>query len=159
MKFLPAAAFVLIAFSAPLCADTSREIDALLKRDSAPAGVLFEIVSGDRGYLAEALPRVIRYSDALRKRFPDLPIAVVSHGYEQFALTTEHSKDNAAAHESAKVLSLTRDIPVHVCAAFAATHNVDASEFPEYVDVVSQGPTQVQTYVEFGYEHIVLDLF
>ena len=109
-------------------------------------------------YLAEALPRVIKHSDSLRKRFPKLPIAVVSHGDEQFALTEENAEEHAGIHEDAQLLSLSKDIPVHVCATYANWNNVDESEFPAYIDVVSQGPSQVRTYVEFGYELIVVDL-
>ncbi len=55
-------------------------------QDDAPFGVVFEIVEHDENALQWAIPAIDRYVRQLRKRFPDIGLAVVSHGREEFAL-------------------------------------------------------------------------
>jgi|GEM_PF-6211953 len=53
-------------------ADNQSEINKILKQESSPFGVVFEIVESDKTDLSWAFPRIKNYSDILRKRFPDL---------------------------------------------------------------------------------------
>jgi hypothetical protein len=61
------------------------DIDSLLAADEAPDGVVFEILESDTDDLAWAIEKTRQQSQALRRRFPDIAIAVVSHGTEMFA--------------------------------------------------------------------------
>jgi len=140
-----------------LCADAAHSVDSnadpvaqILAGDAAPAGVVFEIVSGDSAYLALALPRIEALSARLRERFPGLAVAVVSHGGEQFALASAATQDNTAAHESAQSL-LADDVPVHVCGTHAGWRGLAAEDFPDYIDVAPSGPAQIRAYRDLGY--------
>lgn len=135
-----------------------RQVDEVLAMHEPPAGVVFEVVSGDDQFLDQAIPAIREQSARLRARFKDLPIAVVSHGNEQFALMAERAEEHAAVHEQVRVMNLSEDIPVHVCGTYAGWRGVSEDEFPEYIDVAPTGPAQIRNYVELGYHLIEVDL-
>lgn len=128
--------------------------DAAVKRLTAqtkpPPGVVFEIVSANEADLDRAIPLVSRHARALRKRFPKLPIAVVTHGREMFALQTDRRAERQAAHSGVEALTKD-DIPVHVCETYAGMRSISAEAFPSYVDVAPSGPSQIKSYLELGY--------
>jgi intracellular sulfur oxidation DsrE/DsrF family protein len=139
-----------------MASDNQREVDSILKMDAAPLGVVFEIVESDPDALKWAIPQVVKFSKQLRSQFPDIAIAVVSHGKEQFALMKEDEEDNTAVHKAVKSL-LAQDVPVHVCGTHASWYGKNEDDFPDYVDVTPAGPTQIANYVDMGYHKIVLD--
>jgi len=132
------------------------DIADLLEQKQAPAGVVFEIVSDDDDLLEELLPGLKTDIEKLHKRFPNLPIAIVSHGKEQFSLTTANSKTEQTTHSLVKDLIKSKRIDFHVCETHAGWYGVTAEDFPEYIDVTPAGPTQINDYEEMGYELIVL---
>jgi len=146
-----ALASLLFSSTAPASA-----IAELLEQKQAPVGVVFEIVSGDEDFLEEVLPSLKKDIDKLRKRFPGLPIAVVTHGKEQFSLTTANSKIEQTTHSLVKDLVKSDEIDFHVCETHASWYGKTAEDFPEYVEVSAAGPTQIDDYEEMGYELIVL---
>lgn len=138
-----------------LPADSERAVTNILQHSEAPEGVVFEILTADAGGLAWALPLTHTYIKRLRKRFPDLPIAVVSHGQEQFALQTSRSEEQQAVHQ--QVQSLTGgDIPVYVCGTYAGWRGLSDEDFPEYVNVAAAGPAQINDYLALGYTRVLI---
>ena len=130
-------------------------LDELLARPVAPHGVVFEIVDRDPGALEVALPWVKQASQRLKARFPALPMALVTHGQEMFALQTDKRAGNPAVHQIAETLS--RDgIPVHVCETYAGWRGIGAENFPKYIDVAPAGPTQIRNYEALDYERLVV---
>jgi len=136
------------------CASSTR-LDTLLAAEQAPAGVVIEIVTGERAGLSWALPQAQLYIKKLRQRFPSIHIAIVTHGQEQFALQKkQHTKEK-------KVHSLTRsllkdDVQLHVCGTYAEWEGLSKEDFPEYVDVAAAGPTQVNDYLALDYKLIII---
>lgn len=124
---------------------------------SAPPGVVFEIASSRGGALEWAVPEVRRQIDVLRKRFPGLPVAVVTHGNEQFALTRDNRARYPAVHEGVREMTQSQDIDVHVCGTYASWRNLGPEDFPEYVNVAAAGPTTIKNYRELGYLLVVLE--
>jgi intracellular sulfur oxidation DsrE/DsrF family protein len=124
--------------------------------ETPPFGVVFEIAKGSRAALEWAIPAVKKYAQQLRKKFPDIGIAVVSHGKEQFALMKSEQDANLKVHETVKSL-VADDIPVHVCGTHASWLGKTAADFPDYVNVAPAGPTEINNYVDMGYRKIVLD--
>ena len=122
-----------------------------LKERLKDKSIVFEIVSGDSERLRWAIPAVQQYIRQLRQRFPELPIAVVSHGKEQFSLTRDKQKKYNKVHKGIQSLVKDSNVPVHVCGTYADWHNVDESEFPDYVDVAAAGPVQINDYRQLGY--------
>lgn len=147
---------LLVLFSSVLQANDAEDITALLAKEDAPEGVVFEIIGDGGQYLQKALEKVDAYQSQLREKFPDLDIAVVSHGVEQFAFKSSQAETYAPSHSLAKQL-VDQDIPVHVCETHAGWLGVTAEDFPEYIDVAPAGPTQIGQYEELGYVLVVVE--
>lgn len=137
-------------------ADNQSEIDKILKQESAPLGIVFEIVESDKSALTWSIPRVKKYSDMLRERFPDIEISVVSHGGEQFGLVRSEIKQNSKIHRLVESLVKQDDIPVQVCGGHASWYDVKKDDYPDYIEVTPSGPTAISNYVDMGYKLIIL---
>lgn len=131
-------------------------VETLLARSESPHGVVFEIVEADEAALDELLPQVRDAIRKIRNKFPDTEFAVVSHGWEEFALQTRYQGENAEIHQQVQSL-VADDVPVHVCETHAGWYGVTAEDFPEYVNVAPTGPGQIKLYEELGYELIVIE--
>jgi len=143
-----------LTISLPVFAQES--IQAVLALEEPPPGVIFEVVGSDRHALQWAVPQVRDYAERLRARFPDLHIAVVSHGQEQFALMSAKRDEFTALHNMVQQMTEGEDIQLHVCETYAGWNDVGAEEFPDYVDVAAAGPAQINDYRKLGYVHILL---
>jgi intracellular sulfur oxidation DsrE/DsrF family protein len=145
----------LIALAGPAIA-APLTLDELLAHPVAPAGVVFEIVDRDPGALEVALPWVKQAAQRLKARHPGLPMALVTHGQEMFALQTGKRASNEAIHQIAESLSRDDGIPVHVCETYAGRRGLAAEDFPAYVDVAPAGPTQIRNYEALDYVRLVV---
>jgi len=143
-------ALVALTGAAPLT------LDELLARPVAPAGVVFEIVDRDPGALEVALPWVKQAAQRLKARHPGLPMALVTHGQEMFALQTGKRAGNPAIHQIAESLSRDDGIPVHVCETYAGWRGLAAEDFPAYIDVAPSGPSQIRNYEALDYVRLVV---
>jgi len=141
---------------APLFASDKEDIAQILTKSETPDGVVFEVIGSDGDYLTKALEKIQNYKKQLQTKFPKLDIAVVSHGSEQFALTSDNAQKYKKAHNSVKRL-VASDVPVYICETHASWRDVTAEEFPNYINVASQGPAQIKQYQELGYTLVVID--
>jgi intracellular sulfur oxidation DsrE/DsrF family protein len=130
-------------------------VDALLQEANPPPGVVFEVVTGDARALEALLPRAAAEAARLRARFPDLPIAVLTHGSEQFALLTQAREAAAPTHAAVRSL-VAADVPVQVCGNYADLRGHGAGDFPDYVEVASSATTELAAYRARGFEVIPL---
>ena len=131
-------------------------IDTILADEEPPAGVVFEIVGGEPGELGDLLATVKRNISELRARFPGIPVAVVTHGREQFDLTEDNRRSRARAHSLVRELVDSNGIEVHVCGTHAEWEGKTPEDFPDYVNVSAAGPAQINDYAALGYEVIIL---
>ncbi len=131
-------------------------LDDLLARKTAPPGVVFEIVDSDPGALELALPWVKKAAQRIKTRFPNVPMALVTHGQEMFALQTEKRASNQTIHKIAQSLSKDDGIQVHVCETYANRRGLAAEDFPAYVDVAPEGPAQIRNYEALDYVRLVV---
>jgi intracellular sulfur oxidation DsrE/DsrF family protein len=130
-------------------------INNVLAEKEEPVGVVIEIVTGDSDSLQWALPRAKEYIARLKKRFPEIHVAIVTHGSEQFALTKDNQASNKKVHSLTQ--ALRKDgVSLHVCGTYAEWKGFAAEDFPEYVDVSAEGPAQINDYKAVGYSHIVI---
>jgi len=150
--------FVLMLLSPSALANDNyqTQVQNLIATDSPPEGVVFEVVNRDEHYLDWAMPEVERIVKLLREKFPQLDVAVVTHGSEQFALTKQNLGGNAALSNSLDSL-LDSNVPVHVCGTFAEWKGVAPEEFSELVNVAAAGPAQINDYRSLGYVRIRID--
>ncbi|MEM6986599.1 MAG: DsrE family protein [Pseudomonadota bacterium] len=133
----------------------AKAVAHLLSAASPPKGVVFDIVSRDPKYLDTALEQVKVWERQLQARYPTIDIAVVSHGDEQLALTTDKQAIEFTANSLVEEL-LGDNVALHVCAAHAATKGVAPDEYPAHIDVTPSGPAKIADYVDRGYVLIVL---
>jgi len=148
----------LALLSIPLTSNAkdAKSIEDILKLKTAPGGVVIEIVTWGGDNLEWALPRAKDYIDKLKKKFPKISVAIVTHGAEQFALTNDEKDDNKEVHKMVQSFG-DANVPVHVCETFAGWRGLTAEDFPEYVNVAAAGPAQVNDYISLGYELILID--
>jgi intracellular sulfur oxidation DsrE/DsrF family protein len=151
LTFLTSSLFTLSTF-----ASDKEDIAQILTKSETPDGVVFEVIGSNGDYLTKALEKIQNYKKQLQTKFPKIDIAVVSHGSEQFALTSENAKKFKKAHSSVKRL-VASDVPVYICETHASWRDVSAEEFPNYISVASQGPAQIKQYQELGYTLVVID--
>lgn len=154
LRLLAALAGMLVGASAHGGAE--HRLGELLARAEPPPGVVFEIAGGDPDALREHLPRVQDYVQRLRARFPDLEVAVVTHGSEQFALQRSERRRYEQVHRQVQSLADDQQVPVHICETFAGWRGVTAEDFPDYVQVAPSGPAHVNAYRDLGY--VVVDV-
>lgn len=152
-SFLAAASgLVLVAHAAA----SPVTLEAILARPSPPPGVVFEIVDRDPDALELALPWVKDAAARLKARHPGVPMALVTHGQEMFALQASRRAGNPKVHQLAESLSREQGIPVHVCETFAGWRGLATEHFPSYIDVAPSGPAQIRNYEMLDYVRIVV---
>jgi intracellular sulfur oxidation DsrE/DsrF family protein len=127
----------------------------LLTLPKAPDGVVIEIATSDKDALSWALPQAQNAVTKLREKFKDLPIAIVTHGREQFALTQNQQSSHQAEHQIVQSLTKDAHVAVHVCGTHASWRGVSPEDFPAYVDVAAAGPAQINDYKALGYLPLV----
>ncbi|MGB0846235.1 MAG: hypothetical protein ACPGSM_05890 [Thiolinea sp.] len=134
---------------------SEEEVAKILQMETAPEGVVFEVVAGDESYLKTALDKFEIYQQQLKEKFPDIGLSIVSHGSEQFALTTANQEKHADAHSLVKRIIKT-DVPVAVCGGHAKWRGLSDEDFPDYVEVPASGPAKIRDYQELGYLLVIL---
>lgn len=134
--------------------NTDQQIEKIISLQDAPAGVVFEIVTGSANSLEWALPKAQKLITKLRARFPELDIAIVTHGDEQFALKTANNKKYQKVHSLTQQLVQKDHVLLQVCGTYAERKNVSEEEFPAYVNVAAEGPAAIADYVSLGYIRI-----
>lgn len=134
----------------------SEEVERLLRADRAPTGVVFEVVSGDESQLERVLPAIREHARRLRERYPALPVAVVTHGSEQFSLLAENGARYGDLHALVSAFGKDDGIPVQVCGNHASYRNKGREDFPDYVDVVSAASAKLAEYRKAGYVVIIM---
>lgn len=132
----------------PALADSN--LEQLLAAAEPPPGVVFEIVEGDEDALADLIPQTRAAIARLRGRYPQIEIAVVAHGREQFALQSRYRDRHADIHQGVRSL-VDEQVPVHVCGTHASWYDVTPEDFPAYVDVPASGPAQIRHYQDLGF--------
>jgi len=134
---------------------SDKSVASIVNANKAPEGVVFEILQETSG-LTWAIPKIKKYVAALRKKWPKIKIAVVSHGNEQFALTSDNQPKFKQVHKDVKTLTSDLGVPVHICQTYAGMKGVSPEAFPKYVTVSGQGPQEIKNYQEFGYKLIII---
>lgn len=153
MKKLFVILFALLGMSVVEAAHEEK-VQALVSQTEPPSGVVLEIATRQKNALDWALPEAQRLISMLRARFPDLPIAVVTHGNEQFALMKSQQQAKPKVHSLVQQLQAESNTELHVCGTLAEMKKVTPEEFPDYVDVAAEGPAQIKDYESLGYVRI-----
>jgi intracellular sulfur oxidation DsrE/DsrF family protein len=148
---------LMLIWSAGLLAADYRntDVDRLLKSSDEPDGVVFELISWDEKTWSWAAPMITDLRQQLRQRFPNIDIAIVSHGGEQFQLT--YSRQDEQPEAIAQLTDLTKEgVYLHVCGTHSQWNDVPEEAYLDIVDVSPSGPAQINDYIRLGYTHILL---
>ena len=132
-------------------AATAAEVERVLALEQAPPGVVFEVVSGDPDRLNAVIPQVTAYVRRLRARFPDMPVAVLTHGAEQFSLLAGETDRYGELHAQVRALTGEQNVDVHVCGNHASWRNKTAADFLDYVDVAASAAEKMGEYRDIGF--------
>ena len=168
LQILRGALFLLLLLFTPLAAAASggsteipdelpelEQINAIIKAEEAPPGVVFVTYEYDESALTWIIPRLVYYVTLIHQRFPDLAVAVVSHGEEMLSLTKENAEIYPEVHFDLETLVKELDVVFHVCGSFASLNDIAESDFPDIIDVVPFAPAQVSDYKSLDY--VVID--
>jgi len=143
-----------VSFS--IAASDKQEIDNILAMEKAPVGVVFELIGRENGkYLPEGLKKVEAYKVQLKKKFPGIKVAVVTHGAEQFELSIDNAKKQSKTHDIVKRIT-AEDVPVHVCSNHASWRGMTENDFPDYVLASSGAGSQMKEYQDQGYSLVTI---
>jgi len=144
-------------YSLSVLASAESDIDFIVNAKKPPPGVVFEIVEGSESAVEKALKKTEEYIQTLHTSLPNLKIAIVSHGVEEFALLKENKSRYAKSHNKVKSL-VDNNIPFHVCGTHASWYGISNKDFPDYVDVAVAAPAKIKEYVLKGYALIKIKL-
>lgn len=144
-----------LAFMAPASAHDA-VLQALLETHEPPPGVVFELVENDPEALQTLLPLIQDAIGRLRSRHPEIGIAVVTHGNEQFSLSRQQRGARQDLHEAVQSLVREQQVEVAVCATYASWRQVAPEDFPDYVQVAESAPARINDFRQLGYQVIRL---
>ena len=133
------------------------EVEKIINNKGTIEGVVFTIYESDESSLEEIMPRLLYYVSIIRQKHKIIPIAVVSHGDEILSLTTENKELYPIVHTDLIKLVKSYDVDFHICGSFARLNDLDSADFPDYIDVVPFGPTQISDYLALDFHRIDLE--
>ena len=149
----------LIVCSGPLEAEDYRNatVDELLASGQRPEGVVFDLISWDDHSWDWASPMLHSLIDQLHGRYPGLETALVSHGFELFALS---ERSGGAARESITLLRSLANagLDVYVSGRYASTRFYQAEDFLPFVKVAASGEAQIEDYMRLGFVRVELEV-
>lgn len=151
--------FLLSCFMFPaflLANELPTTVDEILKLKNQPEGVIIEIVTDNPDGLKWALPKAQANIKKLKAHFPELDIAIVTHGRELFALAKDKKKNNQRVHSLTQALKKD-GVTLHVCGTYAGWKGLTDEDFPDYVNVSATGPAQINDYKAVGFLHIIIN--
>ena len=133
------------------------EVNELINNKGTVEGIVFTIYESDESSLEEIIPRLLYYVALIRQKHT-MPIAVVSHGDEMLSLTIENKELYPEVHKNVIKLVKNYDVYFHVCGSFARLNDLEHEDFPDYIDVVPFGPTQISDYLSLDFQRIDLEI-
>lgn len=122
-----------------------------------PEGVVFDIETLEADALSRLMPDVVKQIQRIKSKYPEMDIAVVTHGAEEFALQASAQAENAELHQQLDQLVAESGISVHVCGAVAGLKKVSQEDFPEFVSYSESGLAQLNDYKALDYSVITVN--
>lgn len=132
------------------------QVEALLQAEETPDGIVFDIETLDAKALDDLAGYVSFQVKRLKQTFPDVDIAIVSHGVEEFALQKQSQQQYSKLHSNFSKLVDSEGVSVHVCGAVAGLGKLVKEDFPEFVSFSDSGMAQLNDYKDIGYRVITI---
>ncbi len=131
-------------------------VNKIISLNSEPEGVVFELSEYDNNAWDWASEMINSLSKQLKDKYPNIDIAIVSHGNEQFQLTQTNQGQNQHTISLLTNLVNNSNVDLHVCAVNSSWNNVPNDAYLDIVDVSESGPAKVNDYINLGYRLIKL---
>ena len=133
------------------------DVQRLLNQVDTPEGVVFDIESADPNYWKNKGAFVRQQINALRSKYPDLDIVIVSHGRELKQLATASTSNQPYKGISSTLQQLANSgVELNVCAVASQHQGIDASDYGKNIGVADSGPANRNNYIQLGYTAIYL---
>ena len=127
---------LLLLSSAVIANYTHPSVNRLIQGNDEPVGVVFELVENDKSTWEWAAPMIQDLRIQLKEKYPEIEIAVVSHGREQFQLIKKRAKRQKQAISILEELVNQEQVNLHVCGTHSSWFGIKPSGYIDIVDVV-----------------------
>ncbi|RUM81074.1 MAG: hypothetical protein DSZ16_05245 [Candidatus Thioglobus sp.] len=135
---------------------TNPSVNRLIQSNNDPVGVIFELIETDKNTWEWAAPMIEDLRIQLKDKYPNIEIAVVSHGREQFQLLKRRSEKHPKAMSILEDLVRKENVNLYVCGTHSSWFNIEPSNYMDIVDVAESGPAKINDYINLGYQSIKL---
>ena len=134
------------------------DVERILMQMSPPAGVVIEVESLSPEAMSDYTQVIQTQVDALKQRYADLDVVIVSHGRElvEFA-KPESSAVPSDVLQAFETMTKVQGVTIHVCAVVAGWQGKSDQDFVDFVDVSASGEAQINDYKALGYDVIVIE--
>ena len=147
---------LLLLSSAVIANYTHPSVNRLIQGNDEPVGVVFELVENDKSTWEWAAPMIQDLRMQLKAKYPEIEIAVVSHGREQFQLIKKRAKRQKQAISILEELVNQEQVNLHVCGTHSSWYDIPESSYIDIVDVAVSGPAKINDYINLGYQPVQL---
>ncbi|WEJ63614.1 DsrE family protein [Thiomicrorhabdus lithotrophica] len=135
---------------------THPQVEQIIQSNTEPEGVVFEIETLDSQALETLTDYVISQIRLIKRVYPAVDVAVISHGAEEFALQKSASSEFADVHNMFNNLVSTQGVSIHVCGAVGGLKQLTQEDFPDFVSYSASGLAQLNDYKALGYSVVVI---
>lgn len=132
------------------------DVQTLLNQSSPPDGVVFDIETLEEDALARLAPYLKQQIHLLKNAYPEVDIAVVTHGAEEYALQKQAQAEQPDLHQMFNALVEESGVSVHVCGAVGGLKGLTREDFPAFVSYSDSGMAQLNDYKALGYAVVTL---
>ncbi len=132
------------------------QVEQLIQSEIEPEGVVFDIETLDPQALQTLTDYVLSQVELVKKAYPTVDIAIVSHGAEEFALQKSAKDKNMDIHNVFNQLVSDKGVSVHVCGAVGGLKQLTQEDFPDFVSYSASGMAQINDYKALGYTVVVI---
>ena len=133
------------------------QIEDILTLKEEPPGVVFELIESSHYAWTWAAPKIRSYVSQLREKFPNIDLAIVSHGREQFSLTKKGASSIIKEVSILKDINKKDSVDISVCGTHSKWLNVSRENYLPFVNVAESGPALINDYKNLGYILILLE--
>ena len=133
------------------------QIEDILTLKEEPPGVVFELIESTHYAWTWAAPKIRSYVSELREKFPDIDLAIVSHGREQFSLTKKGASSIIKEVSILKDINKKDSVDISVCGTHSQWLNVSRENYLPFINVAESGPALINDYKNLGFIVVLLE--
>ena len=133
------------------------QIEDILTLNEEPPGVVFELIESTGYAWTWAAPKIRSYVSQLREKFPNIDLAIVSHGREQFSLTKKSTSSITEEVSILQNINKKDSVDISVCGSHSLWFNVSRENYLPFINVAESGPALINDYKNLGFIIVLLE--